>query len=343
MMIAVQLRGVLAVALSCTLLAQTAHGASEVVVYSSVDDVFSRPIAERFEKQTGIRVKLVTNTEETKSTGLLNRLIAERARPQADVFWSGDPVRAAILKQRGIAAAYRSPAAAGIPPEFSDPEGYWTGFSARARVILYNATLVPAELRPKSVWDLTHSRFKARACIANPLFGTTSMHAAALFQVLGEAKARAFFAGMSRNGVRMLSSNGEVRRKVANGDCALGLTDTDDAQQAIRERKPVGMVYPDATGMGTLIVPNAEVLIQHAPHSNEARVFIDYLLSPEVEGLLAASEAAQIPVRAHVSSPASVARIDQLRTMRVQYAPLAQQLDALSRGFLKEWVAQAHR
>lgn len=68
--------------------------AAEVVVYSSVDDVFARPIAERFQKQTSINVKLVPDTEETKSTGLLNRLIAEKNRPVADVFWSGDPARA---------------------------------------------------------------------------------------------------------------------------------------------------------------------------------------------------------------------------------------------------------
>ena len=47
----------------------------EVVVYTSVDDVFARPIAERFEQETGIVVRLVPDTEETKSTGLVNRLI----------------------------------------------------------------------------------------------------------------------------------------------------------------------------------------------------------------------------------------------------------------------------
>ena len=80
--------------------------------------------------------------EETKSAGLLNRLIAEKNRPQADVFWSGDPVRAAILKTRGVSTPYRSSKAEGIPTRFSDLEGYWTGFSARARVLIYNRSLV---------------------------------------------------------------------------------------------------------------------------------------------------------------------------------------------------------
>ncbi|MDQ3622849.1 MAG: extracellular solute-binding protein, partial [Verrucomicrobiota bacterium] len=233
--------------------------AAEVVVYSSVDDVFARPIAERFQKESGVEVKLVPDTEETKSTGLLNRLIAEKRRPVADVFWSGDPARAAILKAKGISAAYKSPNAADLPKLFSDPEGHWTGFSARARIIIYNKNLIAAGQEPKSVLDLGDRKWKAKGCIANPLFGTTSMHAAALFQVIGDAKAREFFEAMKANGVAILSSNGEVKRRVAAGDFAFGITDTDDASVAMKEGKPVGVIFPDQDGMGALIVPNCAV------------------------------------------------------------------------------------
>src|SRR5438128_2535617 len=130
-----------------------AEPARPIVVYTSVDDVFARPVAQKFTEKTGIPVRLVPDTEETKSTGLLNRLIAEKNRPQADVFWSGDPVRAAILKDKGVAAPYRSPQADGLPQRFSDPEGYWTGFSARARVLIYNRNLVPEGQEPHFVMD----------------------------------------------------------------------------------------------------------------------------------------------------------------------------------------------
>ena len=46
-----------------------------VVIYSSVDEFFARPIVEDFQRETGIEARLVPDTEETKSTGLLNRLI----------------------------------------------------------------------------------------------------------------------------------------------------------------------------------------------------------------------------------------------------------------------------
>jgi iron(III) transport system substrate-binding protein len=305
-----------------------------------VDDVFARPIAERFEKETGVTVRLVPDTEETKSTGLLNRLIAEKERPQADVFWSGDPVRAAILKAKGVAMPYRSPRADGLPPQFSDPQGYWTGFSARARVLLYNRNLVPEGQEPKSVMDLLDSRFKGKACIANPLFGTTSMHAAALFAVLGEEKAKAFFAGFAANGGKILSANGEVRRRVAAGECAMGSADTDDANVARLEGKPIGVVYPDADGMGTLVIPNCAVLIANGPNPDEGRRFIDYLLRPETEKALAESEAAQMPLRSGVPIPESMVSIGHLKPMAVNYAALADLLEELSRGYLKEWVDQ---
>src|SRR5262249_34961900 len=163
-----------------------------VVVYTSVDDVFARPIAERFEKETGIQVKLVPDTEETKSTGLLNRLLAEKDRPRADVFWSGDPVRPGILKKHGVTAPYQSPSTARRPAQFSDPAHHWTGFSARARILLANTQheIFKTAPVPASVRDLADPRYKGKACVANPLFSTAGMHAAALFQVMSEAEAR---------------------------------------------------------------------------------------------------------------------------------------------------------
>ena len=101
------------------------------VVYVSHDQVFSEPILKDFERDTGVKVRAIYDTEETKSTGAMNRLIAEKNNPQADVYWANEPVRAEVLRQQGIAAPYVSPNAQGIPSSFKDPDGYWTGFAAR--------------------------------------------------------------------------------------------------------------------------------------------------------------------------------------------------------------------
>jgi iron(III) transport system substrate-binding protein len=242
------------------------------------------------------------------------------------------------LKSKGISQPYRSANATGIPPEFSDAAGHWSALSARARVIIVNTQLVPAVEQPRGLADFLEAKWRGKTCIANPLFGTTSMHAAALFETMGEEKAREFFASLRANGVKMLSSNGEVKRRVAAGEFAFGLTDTDDVHEAAKDGKPVAAVYPDADGAGTLVMPNAAVLIAGAPHAENGRRFIDFLLTAQAEEELAKS-AAQMPLRPGVPVPPGVKRLGEIRALRVDYEKLGARIESLAGGFLKEWAA----
>src|SRR5439155_18579493 len=109
-----------------------------VVVYASEDQVFSEPILRDFERESGVRVKPVFDTEEAKSTGVMNRLLAEKNNPQADVYWANEPVRADVLRQQAISTQFKPVNAAQIPDQFKEPQGFWTGFSARARLLVVN-------------------------------------------------------------------------------------------------------------------------------------------------------------------------------------------------------------
>src|SRR6267154_953251 len=268
----------------------------EVVVYASVDQPFAEPIFRDFEKRSGIRVRAVFDTEETKSTGVLNRLIAEADRPQADVFWSGDPVRPFILARRGLLEPYASPAAASIPAQFKSADGLWTGAAARAKILLVNTQRIAAADMPRSIRDLASPRWKGQGAIANPVFGTTTMYVAALFTVWGEEQGKAFLQAVKANGTRVASSNGEVRRLVAAGEVSFGLTDTDDANEALNDKAPVQVVYPDQDELGTLVMPNAVVLIKGGPNPANGRALIDHLVSPEVEKRMVET-AGHIPLR----------------------------------------------
>src|SRR5215208_617891 len=218
---------------------------NEVTIYVSTDRVFSEPILRAYEKKTGVKVNAVYDTEETKSTGLANKLLAEKDNPQADVFWSNEPVRTLILKSRGVLAPYKSPGAEGIPATFRDGEGYWTGFSARMRVIVYNTNLVKPEEAPKSIFDLTDPKWKGQVAIADPRFGSTSFHVAALYAELGDEKADEFFRRLKANDVKIVPGNSVVRDMVARGEVKAGLTDTDDVNVALEDKQPVAMVLPD--------------------------------------------------------------------------------------------------
>lgn len=311
-------------------------GGREIVAYTSVDQVFSEPVFREFEQVADIPVRPLFDTEETKSTGVLNRLIAEAENPRADVFWSGDPARPFLLIDRGLVEPYVSPNAASIPPQFKASDGTWTGFAARARVLLVNTNRVSEAEMPTSIRDLADPRWRGQAAIANPLFGTTTMHVAALFTTWGQDSAQAFLRSLKDNNVRIASSNGEVKRLVAAGEIAFGLTDTDDANEALKDGAPVRVVYPDQDGMGTLVMPTVVVLMKGAPHPQAGKRFIDYLLSAEVERELA-RRAAHMPLGTQAPEGFAIPSIDQIRAMRVDYARVAETMERIQ-PWLREWV-----
>jgi iron(III) transport system substrate-binding protein len=302
-----------------------------VTVYVSTDRVFSEPILREYEKRQGVTVNAVYDTEETKSTGLANRLLAEKARPQADVFWSNEPVRTLVLKSRDVLAAYRSPSAEGIPTALLDPDGYWTGFSARIRVIAYNTNTVTRENAPQSIFDLADPKWKGQVAMADPRFGSTSFHVAALYALAGDDKMDDFFRRLKANGVRIVEGNSVVRDLVARGEVKTGLTDTDDVNVAIENGQPVGMVLPDREGLGVPVMPNMVSLIAGAPHPDEARKLIDYLLSADVERQLALSEAVQIPLHAGVPGPKNIPPIETFKPMTLDYAKAASRVEDVTK------------
>ena len=305
--------------------------AREVTIYVSTDRVFSEPILRAYEQQSGVRVNAVYDTEETKSTGLANKLLAEKNRPQADVFWSNEPVRTLVLKRNGVLAPYKSTNAEGIPATFKDPEGYWTGFSARSRVIVYNTNLVKPDEAPKSIFDLTDPKWKDQVAIADPRFGSTSFHVAALYAEVGDERAEEFFRKLKSNGVKIVPGNSVVRDMVARGEAKVGLTDTDDVNVALEDKQPVAMVFPDRDGMGVPIMPNMVSLVANGPHSEAGKKLIDYLLSPEVERMLAQSEAVQIPLHSGVEGPKNIPPLSSFKPMTLDYSKAADRVEDVTK------------
>jgi len=316
-----------------------ALGAEQVVVYRSVKSLVARSVAKRFEKETGIPVRLVPENRQPEGEELSDPLIAERNRPRADLLWSNDPVSAVILKSEGLSVPYESPNTKNLSKLYSDPEHHWTGFPASAVLILYNKNVLSDPERiPTSVLDMMNPRFYGKACIANPLFGITSMYAAALFEMLGTDFAEAFFNSLKTNKVAMLSSTSEVRRRVAAGEFAFGITDTDDFYTAVKEGKPVGAVFPDQNTFGTLVIPNALVLLANAPNPEQGKQFIDFLLRPEIQKILATGDAGQMPVGLETSVREAIPSLNSIKSMEVDYGKLVSESKELSQRFLKEWI-----
>jgi iron(III) transport system substrate-binding protein len=308
---------------------------ASVVVYTSVDRVISQPVLTEFETRTNIQVKAVYDSEATKTTGLVNRLIAEMDHPQADVFWNSETGRTIILKRKGVLSTYHSPEAADIPSRFKDPQGFWTGFAARCRILIYNTDKLKPDDLPGSVTELAQPNWRGKVSIAYPLFGTTASHMAALSVWLGPDKARAYFEALKRNDILVTDGNASSRERVADGAAWVGFTDTDDALVAIKQGRPVGIIWPDKEGMGTLLIPNTVAQIRGGPNPEAGRRLIDFLLSKKVEQQLAFSDAGQIPLRDNVKRPEHVPALDEIKVMEVDYEKIADQMEPTGR-FLHE-------
>ena len=308
---------------------------SELTVYLSEDQVFSEPILQAFEKKTGIHINALYDTEESKSTGVMNRLIAEKNNPQADVYWANEPIRAELLRQRGILVPYISKNSLEIAKNFKNAAGYWCGFSARARLFLVNKSL---KNPPSRLQDYTNPTYATNAVIANPLFGSTTAQIAALYTLWGDTKTENFLHKLKQNGVHIATSNGESADFVAEGKYTFSLVDSDDAISRIRAGKNVQIVYPNQAknDIGVFIIPNVAMLIKGTKHEANAKKLIDFLLSKETETQLALADCAQIPLHPNVKRPKDVPNINSLHTMQVDYAKVAQKMQEIQ-PFLEQW------
>lgn len=299
----------------------------EVIVYTALDQGFSEPIFDEFTRETGIAVRAKFDTESTKTVGLVEAILAERPRPRCDVFWNNEILHTLRLEQAGLLEVYRPPHADAFPPMYRSPDGNWHGFAARARVLIVNTDLVPADRRPSSIHDLADPEWKGRCGLAKPLFGTTATHAACLFAAWGDQPAKDFFLKLKDN-VAMMSGNKQVALSVASGRLAFGLTDTDDAIIEVEKGMPVEIVYPDQNGgLGTLFIPNTAALIKAGPNPDAARLLINFLLSPPVEAGLAAGRSAQIPLNPEVEAEVRVETPKTIKAMQVDFAAAAEKWD----------------
>jgi len=284
---------------ACSKDSEQSEKAEPVRVYCSVDEPFGRAVMEVFRRQHDAEVEVIFDTEAGKTTGLVNRIIAESeaGRPRADVFWSSEIFNTIRLADMGMLKPYEPPTAKDIPGEYRDPEHHWTGLAVRARVVAFDPDRISKEAVPKSWKAYAQPEWAARTAIANPLFGTTRGHVAAMFALWGEEESRGFLTAMREGGCRVADGNSTAVRDVIAGTVDLAFTDTDDVWVAQRAGHKLDLVYPDMGDGGTLLIPCTVALVAGRPESENAKKVADFLVSAEVERMLAQSDSRNIPVR----------------------------------------------
>jgi iron(III) transport system substrate-binding protein len=265
-----------------------------LVVYCAHDAIYAEKILRDFEKRSGIPLVIRFDTEATKSLGLAELLIREKDAPRCDVFWNNELLGMLDLQERGIFQPYQGAGYARIPAAFKAPDGSWTGFAARLRVIIFNTAKIGTT--PPNLASLSSSAELSHIAIAKPLYGTTLTHYTLLWHRWGAKKLKGWHNDWRGAGVKELNGNAAVKDAVAEGACSAGFSDTDDFFEAKDDGKPVAMTPVRLDDGKTICIPNTVAIIRGAKHLSEARQLVDFLLSEETELALAASKSRQVPL-----------------------------------------------
>ena len=239
---------------------QSHHGT--VVIYAAQDQVYAEPILKEFEKQTGIKVRAIYDSEATKTVAIANRLLAERSRPQCDVYWGNEELRTRQLAAQNV---------------FRETNG-WVAFGYRSRRIAVSS-VTNAMLVPMSLLDLTNTAYRGQVALAYPLFGSTATHLLALRQHWGAAAWESWCRALAANKPFLVDGNSVAARMAAKGQVAVALTDSDDIAAEIREG---GKLKSLGVARETLLLPNTVAVIRSAPHPSAAQRLLEYLQSRAV-------------------------------------------------------------
>ena len=274
-----------------------------VIAYIAQDQVYAEPLLADFTQETGIRVRAVYDSEAVKTVGLANRLLAEAAHPQCDVFWGNEELR---TRQLAIQDTWRA-------------TNGWAAFGYRSRRIVINNNFVrwgetPSNRTatpepPRSLLELTNAVWRGKVALAYPIFGTTATHFLALRQHWGDPAWEEWCVALAANRPFVVDGNSVAAKLVAKGEAWLGLSDSDDIAAVQSEGAPV-VALP--LSEESLLIPNTVAVVRNAPHPEAAQRLFAWLQRPEVAARLVTLKALEGASAVAIKTPTLQPNWDKL-------------------------------
>ncbi len=323
---------VLAVSLAVAMALPVKTFAKDLVVYSSVDEENAKKILNQFSKATGIKAQMVF-----LSTGpALSRMEAEKANPQADV-WFGAPNENHIMaKNKGLTQPYVSKNASSIDANFRDPQGYWHAFYMNPLGVGVLADeLTKRGLKVPATWqDLLNPGYKGLIQMPSPQSsGTALVMIMTLIQLQGEDKAYAFMKAMNPNVQTYTQSGTGPAKSLAIGEAKIAIQFTPAFLQLMDEGYPVKVVFP-SEGVG--YESPALSILKGAKNVEEAKALVDWILSKEGQETLSAEKTFFFPVRKDVSAGKGLPKLSDIKLVEYDRDVLAKERNRLVDRWVKE-------
>lgn len=258
-------------------------------IYSARHYQGDEAMYETFTKTTGIKI----NRVDSDDAGIVSRLRAEGSASPADVILLVDAARMASADAMGLFKPIKSAKLdAAIPANLRatpTAEGVsWTGFSTRARVIVYDPLRVKAA-DVANYEQLSDPKLKGLVCTRSGSHPYNLSLFATVVERLGDAKGEAWLKGMVDNMARAPKGGDTDQVKaVASGECGVALTNSYYVARLIKSDKPedrktmekVRVVFPNQGTSGTHVNIGGAAVAKHAKHPENAVLFMEYLASP---------------------------------------------------------------
>src|SRR5690625_388099 len=264
----------------------------ELVVYSPNSEDIINTIIPMFEKETGIKVELIS-----AGTGeLIKRIESEKDNPYADVMFGGSKAQA--LSYPELFEEYVSVHNDDIMDGYKNADGFVSSYIADGSVILVNTDLI-GDIEINGYKDLLNPELKGKIAAADPASSSSAF--AQLSNMLlamggdytsdeGWDYVAAFIENLDG---KVASGSGAVHKSVADGEYVVAVTYEDPSADYIRSGAPVEIVYMEE---GTAYHDAYAGVIKDANNMDNAKKFIDFILSEEAQNALG-TESTNRPLR----------------------------------------------
>jgi iron(III) transport system substrate-binding protein len=306
--------------------AQAKTEEKRLTLYTSFGADLYNPIAEAFEKETGIKVDVVF-----AGTGeMLKRIEAEKVSPLGDVMLGGGAE--SFEAYRPLFEAYKVKEDATVPASLKAPDNLWYGFNSLPMVIMYNKNLVKEIDAPKGWKDLTLPQWKDKLAMADAnKSGTSFVQVVTMLHLFGKENGGEGWKtvqAVAKN-AKVLGSSSLPPKGVNDGEYALALTHENAAWKYAQAGGPVGWVYP---AEGTATIPDSVAVIKGAQHPQNARTFMDWLFTKETQAM-ASTKLGLRPSRTDVAPPQGLVAADQIKLVTLDMPWVSSQRSAI----LTQW------
>ena len=280
--------------LSVVLLASIAcapilQGASaDVNIYSSRQESLIKPILDQFSEQTGIKVNLITGSDDA----LITRLETEGSKSPADLLITADAGRLHRAKEANVLQALNSDKVNSlVPVNLRDKDGYWVGLTLRARPIFYvKGQVAPSELSTYEA--LTDAKFAGQICIRSSSNIYNQSLIASMIEAEGEVVAERFAKGLVANFARPPAGGDTDQLKAAAaGVCNIAIANTyyfgrlmTSEEASDREvASKLGVFWPNQADRGTHVNVSGIGLTAASKNGKEATALIEFMLTADAQ------------------------------------------------------------